>query len=61
MKPNHNNKVPQTIAYFHYNTLRSDISKHEDEESAKKDLYKEWKFLLDENKNQVSLRERISK
>ena len=43
------------VAYFHYNTGRSDISTHEDEESAKRYLYNEWSFLLDENNISIDL------
>ena len=45
------------VAYFHYNTGRSDISKHEDEESAKRYLYNEWSFLLDENNISIEIHE----
>jgi hypothetical protein len=34
------------IAYFHYDTLRSDIELFHDENSAKEWLYDRWGFLL---------------
>lgn len=37
------------IAYFHYNTGRSDIEKFETEYSAKKWLFDRWGFLPDED------------
>ena len=37
------------IAYFHYNTLRSDIGSFSDLETAKKWLYERWNFLLEES------------
>ena len=45
------------VAYFHYNTGRSDISKHEDEESVKDHLYNRWSFLLDEKNISIVLDE----
>lgn len=34
------------IAYFHYETLRSDIDKFTDDVNAKNWLYERWGFLL---------------
>jgi len=36
------------IAYFHYETQRSDIDKFIDKENAKNWLYEKWGFLLDQ-------------
>jgi len=53
------------IAYFHYNTLRSDIEKFSDEASAVKWLLKRWKFLLDSEEESmdeaITLEQLISK
>jgi Mor family transcriptional regulator len=37
------------IAYFHYETQRSDIEMFNDEENALKWLYDRWSYILDDD------------
>ena len=48
------------IAYFHYDTLRSDISVFEGKDDAKKWLFEKCGWILDDGMNPTSLEELIS-
>lgn len=53
------------IAYFHYNTMRSEIEKFQDEASTIKWLLERWKFLLDSeesmDEDSITLKQLIDK
>jgi len=48
------------IAYFHYDTLRSDINIFEEKEDARKWLFEKMGWLLDNDVNPTSLEELIN-
>jgi hypothetical protein len=53
------NKEIIVIAYFHYDTLRSDIELFYDENSAKEWLFDRWGFLLKQNEIPSTLKKLI--
>ena len=47
------------IAYFHYDTQRSDIEKFDDKDTAHKWLYDRWGYLLEDDEITSALHELV--